>query len=134
MKIKPPVTPPSGKPADGGKAKVSKQSNQIANALAGLAQGSESKKKEKAQEKSSDKVKQEARKRLKKFGAKAGIQSSDTPKQATMKLVHSVLEEEYDSEEKGFSKMVDDIAEFIQENPELKDKFNLWISEIQSSE
>jgi len=134
MKIKPPPIPPTGTPKDGPqKSNIPAKSNQIANSIAGLFAGSETKKKEEAQRKKGELNKAQQRKVLKKFGAKCGVSANDTPQEATQKIVHGVLEEEYDSNERGFKKMVDEISEFIQEkNPELKDKFNGWISVMQS--
>ena len=135
MKVKgpkPPVPPPTTEGVQ--KADVKTKTNQVANALAGLVGSKEEAKKKERGEKLTELQKREDREKLKKAGKKWGIGKEDSPKEATRKIVKGVLGEEYNPKEAGFQKMVDEITHFIQEQtPELKEKFDQWISVMKES-
>ena len=131
--IQPPVQPNVPAKTPEGKTEVKSKTTEIANALAGLVGSEEEVKQKRRSERRQALSETEKRKRLKAFGAKCGVSKNDTPREATQKIVHGVLSEEYDSQERGFKTMVDEITDFIQgDNPELKEKFDRWIETIQS--
>lgn len=133
MKVKGPgpTTPPVTTAKTQGEIKS--KSDQVANALAGMMGATDELKRSEKKDAAKETRRAQERKNLKAFGAKFGVKSGDSPREATHKIVHGVLSDQYDSKERGFSRMVDEITDFIQEqNHELKEKFDRWIKEMQS--
>lgn len=133
MKIKGPTIPPPTTPQAKGKmGEVKKQTGKIANTLASLVGGQEEVKKKERKKATAQLSEAEKRKRLKGLGAKCGITPEDSTQEATKKIVEGVLSDEYDRDEIGFSKMVQDISGVIRKDEELEKLFDRSIKIMQS--
>ena len=133
MKIKGPVVPPkttSTQTQEKSKAEVKGKTEEVVNSLvAKLGGDDEAKRTERRGQLSSA----ERAKKLKAMAQKANLNAKDSPREATHKIVNSVLSDHYDPKERGFRGMVDGVTDFIQEtNEDLKEKFDKWIDEMKT--